>query len=200
MQLIEETQVPEQALPLAEFRAHLRLGSGFAEDQAQDDLLAGFLRAALASIETRTGKILLEREFSGVISQWHDASGEALPVAPVSAIVEVVISDRFGTDVLVPLTSYRLEPDALRPILRPMGTLLPTIPGGGLARIRVLAGFGPDWADIPADLRQATMMLAAHFYEYRHDTALGPGCMPFGVTSLIERYRTLRLLRGGGRP
>jgi uncharacterized phiE125 gp8 family phage protein len=43
-------------------------------------------------------------------------------------------------------------------------------------------------------------MLAAHFYEYRHETALGSGCMPFGVTSLIERYRPLRLSLGATPP
>ena len=36
-------------------------------------------------------------------------------------------------------------------------------------------------------------MLAAHYYEYRHETRLGDGCMPFGVSSLIERYRPLRI-------
>jgi uncharacterized phiE125 gp8 family phage protein len=43
---------------------------------------------------------------------------------------------------------------------------------------------------------QAALMLAAHYYDNRHDTALGPGCMPFGVTALLERYRPLRLSAG----
>jgi uncharacterized phiE125 gp8 family phage protein len=60
------------------------------------------------------------------------------------------------------------------------------------------AGYAPDWAGLPADLGQAVLLLAAHYYEYRHETALGDGCMPFGVTSLIERYRTVRLMAGGG--
>jgi uncharacterized phiE125 gp8 family phage protein len=42
-------------------------------------------------------------------------------------------------------------------------------------------------------------MLAAHYYEYRHEMGLSGGCMPFGVSSLIERYRTVRLLGGGAR-
>jgi uncharacterized phiE125 gp8 family phage protein len=52
------------------------------------------------------------------------------------------------------------------------------------------------WGELPADLAQAVLMLAAHFYEYRQDTGLGRGCMPFGVSSLIERYRGLRLSLG----
>ena len=54
-----------------------------------------------------------------------------------------------------------------------------------------------DWGGLPDDLAQAVMLLAAHYYEYRDDTALGEGCMPFGVSSLIERYRRVRLGFGG---
>ena len=50
-----------------------------------------------------------------------------------------------------------------------------------------------------ADLAQAVMLLAAHYYEYRDETALAEGCMPFGVASLIERYRIVRLYGGGAR-
>ncbi|MGR3464306.1 head-tail connector protein, partial [Limimaricola sp.] len=59
MRLIETGAVPEAALPIEGFRAHLRLGTGFAEDGLQDAGLAGFLRAAIAAIEARTGKVLL---------------------------------------------------------------------------------------------------------------------------------------------
>ena len=31
----------------------------------------------------------------------------------------------------------------------------PALPPGGALRIEVLAGFGPEWTDVPADLRQA---------------------------------------------
>ncbi len=197
MMLVEMTQVPDANLPVAELRAHLRLGTGFAEDQVQDGLLAAFLRAAMAAIEARTGKILLEREFSWAVNGWRDAGGQALPVAPVSALVSLSLRDRFGVETVVDPAAYRLEPDALRPRLMPMGFALPTIPTGGQAQLRFLAGYGPEWADLPRDLGQAWLMLASHYHEYRHDMALGSGCMPFGVTSLIDRFRTLRLLGGG---
>lgn len=197
MMLVEETQVPDANLPVAELRAHLRLGSGFAEDQVQDGLLAAFLRAAMAAIEARTAKIMLEREFSWSVHVWRDSAGQALPVAPVNALVSLALLDRFGVAASVDAAAYRLEPDALRPRLMPMGGALPAIPTGGQARLRFLAGYGPEWADLPRDLGQAWLMLAAHYHEYRHDTGLGAGCMPFGVTSLIDRFRTLRLLGGG---
>jgi uncharacterized phiE125 gp8 family phage protein len=81
--------------------------------------------------------------------------------------------------------------------LRATGATLPVIPQGGSALVQFEAGYDAVWANLPADLQQAVLMLAAHYYEYRHDTSLSDGCMPFGVTSLIERYRVMRLGVGG---
>lgn len=197
MMLVEETQVPLAALPVADFKAHLRLGSGFAEDSVQDAVLESFLRAAMAAVEARTGKVLIERDYSWTLSYWRDASGQGLPVAPISAITEVVMIDRENSESVVAPVSYVLRPDQQRPRLCPVSGLLPTVPTGGSVRIGFLAGYGPDWSDLPSDLAQAVMMLAAHYYEYRHETALSGRCMPFGVTSLLERYRTLRVFAGG---
>jgi uncharacterized phiE125 gp8 family phage protein len=199
MMLIEETAVPLAALPLAEFKAHLRLGTGFADDDIQDPVLESFLRASLAAIEGRTGKVLLEREFSWAVHHWRDATGQALPVAPVRALLSLGLRNRADEIEVIDPAHYRLEQDVHRPVLRPVGTFLPVIVRGGVAEVRFRAGFGVGWGDLPADLAQAVLMLAAHYYEYRHDLSLSSGCMPFGVASLIERYRTVRLLGGGAR-
>ncbi|TDK49837.1 head-tail connector protein [Antarcticimicrobium luteum] len=193
MMLSEETAIAEAALPVVQFRSHLRLGSGFGEDGLQDDLLKGFLRAAIAAIEARTGKVLISRDFSWIVYDWTESGGARLPVAPVSAVTAFVLVDRDAVEVAVAADRYWLEQDAQRPVLRPAGTVLPMIPAGGHARIALTAGMAADWGGLPADLGQAVLLLAAHYYEYRDETALGPGCMPFGVSSLIDRYRTLRL-------
>ena len=197
MMLIEETAVPLAALPLAEFKTHLRLGTGFTDDDIQDALLQSFLRAALAAIEARTGKVLIERSFSWTLSVWRDVSGQALPVAPIAAVTSLTLRDRADEEEVVDPAHYRLELDMQRPMLRPVGAVLPVIPVGGTAEIGFVAGLASDWAGLPADLGHAVLLLAAHYYENRNETALGGGCMPFGVTSLIERYRVVRLFGGG---
>lgn len=197
MMLSEVTPVPDAALPLAEFKAHLRLGTGFGEDSLQDPVLTGFLRAALAAIEGRTGKALITRDFELEIRHWRDRARMVLPIAPVQMIAEITLRDAGGTDTVLDPALYQLEADSHRPRLCPTGSLLPSIPTGGLARITLTAGMAADWGGLPADLGQAVMLLAAHYYEYRDNTGLHGGCMPFGVTSLIERYRSLRLVIGG---
>ena len=196
MMLIEETAIADAALPVDQFKAHLRLGTGFAETSVQDEVLKGFLRAAIAAIEARTGKILIERRFSWELNNWRDTAGEVLPVAPVGMIDAVTLTDAGGAETTVDPALYRLQADAQRPRLQPIGSALPAIARGGSVKIAFTAGMAADWDGLPADLGQAVLLLAAHYYEYRDETALGAGCMPFGVTSLIQRYRMVRFGAG----
>ncbi|MGH1465771.1 MAG: head-tail connector protein [Cognatishimia sp.] len=193
MMLVEETQIPVATLPVADLKAHLRLGTGFADEAIQDGVLEGFLRAALAAIEARTGQILIARDFSWLLTRWRKDTGQSMPVAPVTAVTELRLIDADGAETAVDVAQYWLEQDGLKPVLRPRGACLPTIVTAGQVQVFFTAGFGAAWSDVPVDLQQAVLLLAAHYYEFRHETSLGGGCMPFGVTSLIERYRPLRI-------
>ena len=192
MELIETGGFAPEALPVAGLREHLRMGSGFADDVTQDGLLAQYLRAAMATVEARTGKVLLERGFELRLRAWRAPEGQVLPVAPVSAVQEVALFDRAGNETLVDPERWRLVREQHRPVLAPMGAVLPVIGWGGGAVIRFTAGFGAEWADVPPDLAQAVLMLAARHYEDRE----AGGALPVAVASLLERWR---VLRAGGR-
>lgn len=198
MMLTELERVPAAALPLEICKAHLRMGTGFADEGGQDGLIERYLRAALQAIEARTGKALLQRPFRLRLPDWRDGHGEPLPLAPVPVVVSVTLVDRHGEAVTVDPARWRLEPDTHRPLLRPTGWLLPSVPLGGAAEIVFVAGFGPDWADVPADLAQAVLMLAAQYHEAPQGMA-GGASMPFGVVSLVERWRVVRSMGGGVR-
>ncbi|MFN6926017.1 MAG: hypothetical protein ACK4P8_10255 [Tabrizicola sp.] len=196
MMLTEETPVPSSALPVGEMKDHLRMGSGFADDAMQDGLIETYLRAAMAAIEGRIGKMLFQRRFLWVLDGWRDAE-QALPVAPVSGIVSLTLVDAAGSEVEVPATSYRLVKDLHRPRLAGKGAALPTIPSDGAVKVVFDAGFGLAWTDIPVDLRQAVLLLAGEYYEHRHDDGAQAAGLPIGVVTLIERWRTVRILGGG---
>lgn len=181
--LIELTTVPPEALPVARLKEHLRLGSGFADDAVQDGLLAGFLRAALAAIEGRIGRALFLRDF-----RWPRARPRRglllLPLLPLVTVDQVARLGEAGGEQLLEPGDWRLH-DMPRPAIRPQG-------GGGTFRVDFTAGHGAAFDDIPPDLQQAVILLAAHYHDHRHDTALAAGCAPFGVTALLERYRLVR--------
>jgi uncharacterized phiE125 gp8 family phage protein len=193
MMLVEETQLAEAVLPVGALKDHLLLGTGFVEGDLQDPVLVSFLRAAMAAIEGRTGKALIARGFLLTLDNWTCEEGQRLPVAPIQAVTEVALIDVYGEPTIVDPSAYRIQKDAFAPRLRPLATLLPRVPSGGSIEIRFEAGYGASFDAVPGDLKQAVLMLAAHYYEYRNDTALSQGCMPFGVTSLIARYRPVRV-------
>lgn len=194
MLLKELSTVAPAALPLAAFKEHLRLGTGFADDTVQDALAESYLRAAMAAIEARTAKVLLARDYSLTLPDWRDGAAQPLPVAPVAGVLSVTLTDRDGAATIVSPGRYRLERDMHRPRLAGAGGLLPGVPVGGSVEIVFTAGFG-DWAAVPADLAQAVFLLAAQFHEHRHDS---PGVgLSGGVAALIERWRTVRVLGGG---
>ncbi len=199
MILIEQTPVPTQALPVQALKNHLRLGTGFADDGMQDGLVESYLRAAMAAIEGRIGKALIAREFVWRLEDWRSGGEQALPVAPVASITSISLLDRDGVAEVVPPALYRLVQDMHRPRVQAAGFMLPQVPMGGTIEIAFVAGFGPAWGDVPADLAQAVLMLGAEYYERRHDGGQRANeGLPFGVVTLIERWRTVRVLGGGG--
>ncbi|PZO65323.1 MAG: hypothetical protein DI498_09500 [Paracoccus denitrificans] len=201
--LVEEAPTPVAALPITALRSHLRMASGFdlASDPAEDAALAGFLRAAIATVEARTGKVLLRRMFRLRLEEWRDRLGQPLPLAPVTEIAGISIEDRSGTAVAVPVSDWRLVADDHRPMVLPGATLLPLIPKGGAAIVRFKPGFADTWDRVPPDLAQAVLMMAAQFYEDRGGAGATRAGLPFGVSALLERWRAVRTLAGrGARP
>jgi uncharacterized phiE125 gp8 family phage protein len=198
MMLIEQTTVPALALPVQALKNHLRLGTGFADDGMQDGLIESYLRASMAAIEGRIGKILISREYKWHLEDWRRGGEQALPVAPVQSLTRISLLDRDGNAEIVPAALYRLVQDMHRPKVQARGVMLPQVPMDGAVEIEFVAGFGPDWADVPSDLAQAVLMLAAEYYERRHEGGMREdGGLPFGVVTLIERWRTVRVLGGG---
>ncbi|MTH77202.1 head-tail connector protein [Paracoccus aestuariivivens] len=197
MMLVELTAPAADALPVAALRDHLRLGAGFeiADDPAEAAALAGFLRAAIATIEARTGKVLLARQFRMRLDDWRDPTGQPLPFAPVSAIDQVEIDSGAGQVVSVDPASWRLLADMQRPALMPKGMYLPVVPDAGFVTVTFRAGFGTSWNAVPADLAHAVLLLAARYYEDRSYEG-SQAAMPFGVSALIERWRSVRVLGG----
>ncbi|MEM9343445.1 MAG: hypothetical protein AAGA87_10410 [Pseudomonadota bacterium] len=198
MMLIEQSAVPSGSLPIAELREHLRLGTGFSDDAGQDSLLKDLLRAALAAVEQRTSKAVLQRSFRWTLAAWRGLEAEVLPVAPVSAVTAVRVLDASGGETVIDAGAYSLQVDAHRPCLVSRGYALPTVPVGGSVEIDFDAGYGSDWAGVPSDLARAVLLLAAHYHEHRHVVGDREYRLPEGLAALLAPYRNLRLFGARG--
>lgn len=139
---------------------------------------------------------MLERTFVWQLEGWRQPDAQALPVAPANGISWLKTVTREGVEILSDAGCYYLEPSDQRPMLRASCTRLPAIPTYGYGEVGFTAGYAADWDGMPADLAQAVLLLATHFYEARNEIATNDGNMPLAVTQLIERYRTVRILGG----
>ncbi|MEM1428773.1 MAG: hypothetical protein AAGG09_04875 [Pseudomonadota bacterium] len=193
MMLTEVTAVPTEALPVTQFRDHLRLGTGFTDSGLEDGLLETYLRAAMSAIEAWTGKALILREFVYETSTWETRERQSLPLAPVRDVSRLALVDLNGVETLADEARFRLMRDAHHPALVAVGASLPAIPTGGLARVTLDAGFGADWTDVPADLGHAVVLLGAYYHEYRYEARMGAERIPYGVSRLIAAWRPIRL-------
>lgn len=194
--LTELEPAPVAPVAAADLAAHLRLSTGLKPlDAEETSALEGYLRAAGAAIEARCGRALIRRRFKWTVERWRDPCREALPIAPVVQINAVTLVAPDGAWESVDGSRWRLVQDRYAPALAPAsGGWLPQIPTGGVAEIEVLAGHGEDASGVPADLRQAVLMLAAHYHEQRHAAApSGDAEIPWGVGALLAPWTRVRL-------
>lgn len=199
MILTEISAPPTSAIPVRPLADHLRLGGGFADDGSEDVVLELYLRSAMAAIEGRLGRALLARSFLWTVTQWREGSCQVLPLAPVQSVEAIVLRSPDGSETAADPETWSVLRDYQRPrLVGRFGRSLPKIPRWGEAEVRFTAGFGKSWAEVPADLRQAVLLLAAHFYEHRSESPAGGG-LPFGVLVLLEAYRATRIGAGTAR-
>ncbi len=197
MILTEVSAPPSEAVPVRAFAEHLRLGTGFADDGSLDAVLELYLRSAMAAIEARIGRALLSRGFLWTVTCWREESSQGLPIGPVRSVDEITLYGADGVGEDIDPAAWSLVRDSQRPrIVGRYGRRLPLVPRYGHAEIRFTAGYAETWDEVPADLSQAVMLLAASLFENRSDTGVTSGSMPFGVLVLLEAYRAVRI--GGG--
>lgn len=188
MYLVEQSSLGAELLPLADLRAHLRLGRGFGDDGLQDAVLIRTLRAAITQVESVTGKAVIERGFVWTVNAWRDLGRQVLPRAPLAELEELAIVGLDGSREIIALDRVHVSRDAHRPAIVSKGFVLPGIPVGGRAEITFRAGFAPDWENVPSDMALAILTLAGGYYEDR----IAPGQVPEGVRALIAPYRLPR--------
>ena len=177
MILTEVSAPPSAAVPVRAFAEHLRLGSGFADDGSQDAVLELYLRSAMAAIEARLGRALLARGLLLDGDRWREDASQGLPIAPVRSVEAVTLVEADGGETVV--EPGGLVGDARQPAaaagrqVRPQPAADPA--RRATRRSASPPGFGEGWEDVPADLRQAVFLLAAHFYENRAEGAASAG-------------------------
>ncbi|SCX96997.1 head-tail connector protein [Microvirga guangxiensis] len=175
-----------EPITLPEMKAYLRI-----DHEAEDDLIAGLIKAARLVVETASRRALIEQRWRVVMDRWPDGGKVRLPVAPLLAVDGIKVLDADGTATDVPAAS--IDADA---VSDPPGIAVDDAPQPGKARhgieIELRAGFGSTPDAVPSTLRLAIKILVAHWFENRGDVA-GEQILPPQAMALVAPFQRARL-------
>ena len=188
MTLLQVSPPAGEPVTLAAAKAHLRL-----DGDDEDGLVTGLIAAARGFIETETRRALIDQGWRLCLDRRPAEGIVRLPKGPVIAVQGIVTYDPAGTPTTLAPADYQTDLAA-----EPARLWLPEIATGrrfnGI-EIDFRAGYGSDGDDVPAPLRQALLMLVAHWFEVREAAVAGiaVGPVALGVERLIAPFRLVRL-------
>jgi uncharacterized phiE125 gp8 family phage protein len=177
-----------EPVSLVEAKAFLKL-----DDTEEDGLISTLIGAARLHVEGVTGRALMAQSWRMLLDDWPAGGAVRLKVTPFMTLSGITAYDAGGVAHEVPLAQFRDEPELL---------ILPrTVAGMPLLRERqgieidYVAGFGIDAQDVPADLRQAILVLVGYWFEHRDAVIVaGSGAVvPSGFDRMVAGHRRVRL-------
>jgi len=167
-------------------------------DEDEDDtLITSLICAARSHVERSLGKALITQKWSLFFDQWPVEPVIPVPISPVQLVAAIVVYDEEGQAYSVPEDTYQVDTnsDPGRIVVN-LGIQAPT-PGLSVngIEIKLVAGYGSLSSDVPHPIRQALLLLTAHWYERRELVFLGSPVVyiPEMVASLLGPYRRLRI-------
>jgi uncharacterized phiE125 gp8 family phage protein len=175
-----------EPVTLAEMKAYLRV-----DDDAEDELLTGLIKAARLMVEAASRRILVEQRWRVTLDCWPQAGVVMLPLSPLIAVESIKVLDAAGT-------AAEIAPDAIDAdaVSDPPCIVVSAPPQPGRARggiiIELRAGYGSDPDTVPATLRLAVKILVARWFENRGDVS-GEQTLPPEAVALIAPFRRTRL-------
>jgi uncharacterized phiE125 gp8 family phage protein len=181
-----------EPVSIAEAKTHLRL------DHADDDgLLSSLILTSRLHIETALGLALITQSWSYFRDAWPAADTVELPIRPVSAITAIRVYDAADVATVLLPSTYSVDASGNPARLALKSPATPPKPGRALNGIEIAftAGFGATAASVPAPLRQAILLLVAHWYEHRtpYEEGRATPPIPHSVTDLVAPWRPIRL-------
>ncbi len=173
-------EIADEAVPVADLAMSMRLPDGYDAVPGQVARLRSRLRAAIVTVERRTGRALIARTFT-LEGTAPGGRGVPLPIGPVAAVTSAEV--RSGTGA-VPLSVDAVEGYPHRPV----AMLRQALVEGSRITMTMEAGYSV-WAQVPEPLREAVLHLAEAL-------DMGEADATPRLEGLIAPYRRLRI---GGR-
>jgi len=191
MALVMTAAPAAEPISLAEAKAHLRVD---ADDE--DALISSLIVAARLLVERTLGLALVTQGWSYFLDHWPERGCITLPLLPVQAVGAVTVHDDDGGTAVLDADSYAVDVLSA-PARLVLTSTLPSLATRAFNGFEVAftAGYGDAGSDVPPPIRQALLLLVAHWFERREPVELGAGTqqVPAIAAGLLQPYRRVRL-------
>lgn len=177
-----------EPVSLAEAKAHLRIPHA-----DSDPMISQLIIAARRLVENRIGLRLIQQNWSIFLDRWPTAAMVDLPLFPVISINDVLVYGEDDAPATIDPAHYFLDAAARPPrLVFRLGRSLsnPGRRAKGI-EIKLTAGFGALATAVPAELKQAILLLVADWIANHGDEE--PATLPLSVLELLAPYRQMRL-------
>lgn len=190
MALVLTSAPLSEPVTVAEAKAHLRV-----DGEAEDQLIASLILTARLHIEAALGLALITQGWRWSLDRWPDGREIALPLRPLQALEEVRVIAANGDATVIAPSQYLVDVGSVPPrLVRRDALAQPGQVAGGI-EIDFTAGYGDEADTVPAPIRQAMLLLVAHWHEHRDPIEVGsPDTgVPTTVSELLMPYRVVQL-------
>lgn len=179
-----------EPVTVAEAKAHLRI-----DGSAEDMLVGSLILTSRLHVEAALGLALLTQGWTLLLDRWPAGDSIEIPLRPVQSVSAVRVFAASGMVTTLAPQDYLVDTASTPPRLVRTGVW--PEPGKAARGIEIdfVAGYGPAAANVPAPIRQALLLLVAHWYEHRDPIEIGSAeaALPAALSELLMPYRLKRL-------
>lgn len=163
----------ETPVSIAEVRAHARI-----DHTAEDGLIEVYLDAAIRRAEGYLRRQLITATWLAALDRFPAAGLPILlPRPPLQSVESIKYIDAAGDEQTLDPSEYFVDTTTTPGSVRPYyGRVWPTATlerRDDAVQVTIVAGYGDDPENVPADYRLALLYLAAHYYARREPDAAG---------------------------
>lgn len=192
MPLVLQTAPTSEPVTTAEAKTHLRITT------SDDDTYIGTLIAvARKHVETITGRALINQTWDYFLDNFPPGDKIVIPLPRLSSVTSVKYTDKDNVQTTLAASKYIVDTNnEPGQIVLAYGESWPTFTQKPInaVEIRFVAGYGSGAANVPEGIKQAMLLLIAHWYENREPINIGNIVteIPETANALLWPYRVVQ--------
>lgn len=192
MPLVLQTAPTTEPVTTAEAKTHLRVTT------SDDDTYIGTLiTVARRHVETITGRALINQTWDYFLDNFPPGDKIVIPLPRLSSVTSVKYTDKDNVQTTFAASKYIVDTNnEPGQIVLAYGESWPTFTPKPInaVEIRFVAGYGSGAANVPEGIKQAMLLLIAHWYENREPVNIGNIVteIPETINALLWPYRIMQ--------